>query len=201
MLINASISKAEVKHEYTESGELSDLFFAKSLFCNLLNNHEHNNIPPGYLIILQVIKGFYFFKYCEKSKLKEHLRIFLERNGFSSWEQYLYNAIKLLLFGGKSNKMYHNPRTGLKTYFISFPDGGKFDIMSHPEVYEESFNPYRQGLIHIAFNVGSKERVDSLTKELSEAEYEVISGPRVTGDGYYESSVRGFEDVIIEITE
>lgn len=104
-------------------------------------------------------------------------------------------------FDGESNEMYHNLRTGLKTYFISFPDGGKLEIMSRPEVYEESFNPYRQGLIHIAFNVGSKERVDSLTKELSEAEYEVISGPRVTGDGYYESSVRGFEDVIIEITE
>lgn len=106
LLINANISKAEVKHEYTESGELSDLFFAKSLFCNSLNNHEHNNILPEYLIMLQVIKGFYFFKYCEKSKLKEHLRIFLERNGFSSWKQYLYNAIKLLLFPLKNEKGY-----------------------------------------------------------------------------------------------
>lgn len=104
-------------------------------------------------------------------------------------------------FGGESNEMYHNPRTGLRTYFISFPDGGRLEIMSHPKVADMPFNPYRQGLIHIAFNAGSEKRVDSLTKELADAKYEVISGPRVTGDGYYESSVRGFEDVIIEITE
>lgn len=104
-------------------------------------------------------------------------------------------------FRGESNEIYHNPRTGLRTYFISFPDGGKLEIMSHPEVAERPFNPYQQGLIHIAFSVGSKVRVDSLTKELVNAKYEVISGPRVTGDGYYESSVRVIEDVIIEITE
>lgn len=28
-------------------------------------------------------------------------------------------------FDGKSNEMFHNPLTGLKTYFISFPDGGR----------------------------------------------------------------------------
>lgn len=103
LLINANISRTEVKYEYTKDGELSDLFFAQSLFCTFLNNYESNNLLPEYLIILQVIKGFYFFKYCEASKLKEHLRIFLSKNGFSSWEQYLYNAIKLLLFPLKNN--------------------------------------------------------------------------------------------------
>lgn len=59
----------------------------------------------------------------------------------------------------------------------------------------------RLGYIHIAFSVGSKENVDALTRRLADAGYEVMSGPRTTGDGYYESCVRAFEDNIIEITE
>lgn len=79
-------------------------------------------------------------------------------------------------FGGVPNEMYHNPRTGLKTYLITFPDGGRLEIMSRPEVVPYEFDPYRHGLIHLAFGVGSKERVDSLTGELAEAGYEVMSG-------------------------
>ena len=40
------------------------------------------------------------------------------------------------------------------------------------------------GFIHIAFSVGSKEKVDELTNRLKNDGYEVISGPRTTGDGY-----------------
>ena len=49
-------------------------------------------------------------------------------------------------------------------------------------------------------SAGSREAVDRLTEELAGAGYEVLSGPRVTGDGYYESCVLGFEDNQIEIT-
>ena len=59
----------------------------------------------------------------------------------------------------------------------------------------------RTGYAHIAFSVGSKERVDELTKELRFAGYEVVSGPRTTGDGYYESCVVVIEGNQIEITE
>ena len=52
---------------------------------------------------------------------------------------------------------------------------------------------------HIAFSLGSKERVDALTKELRDG-YEVISGPRTTGDGYYESCMIGIEGNQIELT-
>ena len=47
----------------------------------------------------------------------------------------------------------------------------------------------RTGYVHIAFSLGSKERVDELTEELRAAGYEVVSGPRTTGDGYYESCI------------
>jgi lactoylglutathione lyase len=47
--------------------------------------------------------------------------------------------------------------------------------------------------------VGSKEQVDCLTERLRSAGYEVISGPRTTGDGYYESCIIDIEGNQIEI--
>ena len=58
----------------------------------------------------------------------------------------------------------------------------------------------RTGLIHIAFSVGSKEKVDELTQRLQNDGYEVLSGPRTTGDGYYESCIVGIEGNQIELT-
>lgn len=104
-------------------------------------------------------------------------------------------------FGAEANEKYHNPRTGLQTYFLTFPDGGRLEIMNRPEVRPVSFDPYRHGFIHVAFSVGSSEEVDTLTSRLAADGYEVTSGPRTTGDGYYESCVRAFEDILIEITE
>ncbi|MDE6683519.1 MAG: VOC family protein [Muribaculaceae bacterium] len=104
-------------------------------------------------------------------------------------------------FNAVPNKLYHNPKTGLRTYFLTFPDGGKVEIMNRPEIQLDSFNPFLRGYIHIAISVGSKELVDSISLKLSDNGYEIISGPRTTGDGYYESCIRAFEDNIIEITE
>ena len=58
----------------------------------------------------------------------------------------------------------------------------------------------RFGYAHIAFSVGSKEAVSELTGQLKAGGFPTLSGPRVTGDGYYESCVLGFEGNIIEIT-
>ena len=58
----------------------------------------------------------------------------------------------------------------------------------------------RTGFIHIAFSVGSKEKVDELTSQLKADGYEVLSGPRTTGDGYYESCIVDLENNQIEIT-
>lgn len=104
-------------------------------------------------------------------------------------------------FGAISNKMYHNPQTGLRTYFLSFEDSARLEIMSRPDMSDAPKNNLRTGLIHISFCVGSKERVDALTEQLRADGYAVISGPRTTGDGYYESCIEGPEGNLIEITE
>ena len=72
--------------------------------------------------------------------------------------------------------------------------------MNKPDMEDVKKTLNRTGLIHIAFSVGSKEKVDELTAELKADGYEVISGPRTTGDGYYESCIVAVEDNQIEIT-
>ena len=103
-------------------------------------------------------------------------------------------------FGARSNNGYHNPATDFRSYFLSFDDGARIEIMNKPGMDDASKTITRTVFIHIAFSVGSKEKVDELTEKIIEDGYEVISGPRTTGDGYYESCIVGIEGNQIEIT-
>lgn len=104
-------------------------------------------------------------------------------------------------FGAVSNRLYHNPKTGLKTYFLSFGDGARLEIMSRPDTVDDEKKHLWTGFIHLAFSAGGKNQVDCLTKRLHDAGYPVISGPRTTGDGYYKSCIEGPEGNLIEISE
>jgi len=103
-------------------------------------------------------------------------------------------------FGAKANDGYHNLKTNFRSFFISFDDGARIEIMNRPEMEDLPKELTRTGYAHIAFSVGSKEKVDALTTKLKADGYEVISGPRTTGDGYYESCIVAFEGNQIEIT-
>jgi len=105
-------------------------------------------------------------------------------------------------FNGVANNKYHNKNTGLETYFLTFPHGEvSLELMTRPNVENLDKTLYRSGFIHLAFGVGSKEMVDEITAKLKEDGYSVISGPRTTGDGYYESCIFDPEKNQIEITE
>lgn len=103
-------------------------------------------------------------------------------------------------FNGKANDGYHNPNTGFRSYFLTFEDGCRLEIMNKLAMEDPQKTPTRTGFIHIAFQAGTKEKVDSLTIRLKQDGYEVISGPRMTGDGYYESCIIDLEGNQIEIT-
>ena len=103
-------------------------------------------------------------------------------------------------FGAQSGSKYTNPTTGFESYFLRFDQGAQLELMTRPEAKAASGTPFAAGYAHVAFGVGSKERVDRLTKELRAAGYAVESGPRTTGDGYYESCVVGPEGNRIEVT-
>ena len=100
----------------------------------------------------------------------------------------------------ESNEGYHNPKTNFRSYFLSFDDGARLEIMNKPEMPDQPKDLARTGYAHIAFSVGSKEKVDALTARLKDEGYEVVSGPRITGDGYYESCIVAIEGNQIEIT-
>ncbi len=106
----------------------------------------------------------------------------------------------LKYLGAVSNDGYHNKSTDFKSYFLSFEDGARLEIMNKPGMQDEEKFVNRTGFIHIAFSLGSKEKVDALTEQLRMDGYDVISGPRTTGDGYYESCIIGVEGNQIEIT-
>ena len=102
-------------------------------------------------------------------------------------------------FGAKANDKYHNPRTGLQTYFLSFEDGSRLELMTRPSLEDGSPSMQHLGYVHLAFCVGNKEEVNRLTDTLAADGYSVISKPRTTGDGYYESCVLDPEGNQIEL--
>lgn len=104
-------------------------------------------------------------------------------------------------FGATCGQAYHNKQTDFRSYFLSFADGARLELMHRPGMADEEKPLARTGYIHLAFCAGSKEAVDALTAVLKADGYPVVSGPRTTGDGYYESCVIGPEGNQIEITE
>ena len=83
---------------------------------------------------------------------------------------------------------------------LRFDDGARLEIMNRPGMDDSEKTAAQTGYIHLAFQVGSREAVDDLTERLKGDGFDVVSGPRVTGDGYYESCVIGIEGNQIEIT-
>ena len=104
-------------------------------------------------------------------------------------------------FDAQSNEQYINPRTGLHTYILTYPNGdARLELMSRPDTIAADPSKPNIGFIHVSFAVGSKEAVDAKTEELRNAGFTVTSGPRTTGDGYYESCILGTEGLQIEVT-
>lgn len=102
-------------------------------------------------------------------------------------------------FNATAGNRYHNKITDFYSYFLTFDNGTRLEIMNRPGMEKGPAGLVHTGYIHVAFRLGSKEAVDDLTERLKKDGYEVISGPRTTGDGYYESCIVGIEGNQIEI--
>ncbi len=106
-------------------------------------------------------------------------------------------------FGAVSNEKYRNPVKNFESFFLSFENGCRLELMTRPDIQENenSFEAQKYGIIHLAFSTGSREKVDRLTEILRKDGYRIAGEPRTTGDGYYESVILDPEGNIIEITE
>ncbi|WP_461096251.1 VOC family protein [Spirosoma luteolum] len=109
-------------------------------------------------------------------------------------------------FGATANDRYHNSRTDLLTYFLTFggaagEPGCRLELMQRADIPESLTDPIGQatGLTHLALQLGSETAVDGLTERLRADGYRVVGEPRRTGDGYYESVVLDPEQNRIEL--
>jgi lactoylglutathione lyase len=105
-------------------------------------------------------------------------------------------------FNAVAGEKYTNTSKQFESYFLSFATGPRLEIMRMQGIPDSANDTYRQftGLIHFAMSVGSEQKVNELTQQLVQDGYELIDGPRRTGDGYYESVILDPEKNRIEIT-
>jgi lactoylglutathione lyase len=105
-------------------------------------------------------------------------------------------------FGAISNVKYTNQLKHFSSYFLSFETGARLELMQKPGIPNSLNNKETQyrGLIHFAISLGTEQRVDALTQQMREEGFEVLDGPRWTGDGYYESVILDPEGNRIELT-
>lgn len=102
--------------------------------------------------------------------------------------------------GGISGAQYHNPTKNFTSYFISFNEGARLELMHRPDIPLKAMGE-SIGITHLAFSLGSREGVDKVTEKLRDAQYTIVGEPRTTGDGYYESVILDPEGNRIELTE
>jgi len=103
-------------------------------------------------------------------------------------------------FGAQSNEKYYNPGKQFSSYFPSFDNGCRLELMEMPGISHEAGTIQRTGLAHFAIAAATKEEVDALTEQIRQNGYVVAGEPRWTGDGYYESIVLDPDGNRIEIT-
>ena len=105
-------------------------------------------------------------------------------------------------FNASSNNKYINATKQFQSYFLSFDGGPRLELMQMPSIPESKDDVYDQfsGFIHFAISLGSKEKVNEMTERFRAEGFEVIDGPRTTGDGYYEAVILDPEKNRIELT-
>lgn len=101
-------------------------------------------------------------------------------------------------FSARAGQQYHNSKTGFTSYFMSFEEGARVELMHRADI--EKIIPEGLGFAHLALQVGDEAEVDKRAQEFLEQGFEVLSGPRRTGDGYYEAVILDPEGNKIEIT-
>jgi len=103
-------------------------------------------------------------------------------------------------FGGETGPAYVNPEKAFSSYFIRFGPGAALELMHRAHLKESVRSEFTAGYAHLAFSTGSEEAVENLTKRMREGGVPVVSGPRRTGDGCYESCVLDPDGNRVEIT-
>lgn len=102
-------------------------------------------------------------------------------------------------FLAEASDLYVNDNKGFSSYFLKFPkSSSRLELMTRKDITEVA-DGESLGFAHIAFGVDSKHAVNDLTELIANAGFGHIGGPRLTGDGYYESTILDPEGNVVEI--
>ena len=102
-------------------------------------------------------------------------------------------------FGAQVGELYRNPRKGFESRFLTFGGGARLEVMARQDVTQPPVGE-QLGLAHVALCIGNEADVDALAARFQAEGMAPDSGPRRTGDGYYECVVRDPEGNRVEIT-
>ena len=106
-------------------------------------------------------------------------------------------------FHGSPNNKYTNSSKGFHSYFLSFASGARLELMNMPGIpanQNDTIQKQHMGIIHLAFGVDTMEEVEEKAKQLNADGFPILSGPRKTGDGYYEFETLDPDNNRIEVT-
>jgi len=94
-------------------------------------------------------------------------------------------------FDASTSDIYYNHSREFRSYILSFDGECRLEIMEMPNIPKSKNDPIKQfsGLIHFAIQLGSISRVKEITETLRKDGFKVLSDPRITGKGYYESVI------------
>ncbi|MCU0353670.1 MAG: VOC family protein [Cytophagales bacterium] len=106
-------------------------------------------------------------------------------------------------FGGVPNEKYVNPTKGFESYFLTFASGARLEIMRKPQIpanRNDTVQEQHLGIIHLAFGVDTMQEVEEKARQLQVDGFPILSGPRRTGDGYYEFETLDPDNNRLEVT-
>lgn len=104
-------------------------------------------------------------------------------------------------FDLKSNEKYVNTKKGFSSYFLSFESGARIELMHRMDIVSiKGERGQMSGMAHVAISLGSESKVLDLTEKFRKSGLRIISQPRTTGDGYFESVIEDPEGNWIELT-
>jgi len=106
-------------------------------------------------------------------------------------------------YGGTANSKYTNEKKGFHSYFLTFKSGARLELMTMPNIPDNTNDrviAQHKGIIHLAFGADTMQEVDKKARQLQAEGFKILSGPRKTGDGYYEFETLDPDNNRIEVT-
>lgn len=117
------------------------------------------------------------------------------------WTQNLEQQARfwVTFFNGEINEKYSSKTNpGFESYFVKIGEDIAIELMTRPGLKPRLPDNNTVGWVHLAISVGGAASVDAMATRAQEQGI-LVSGPRTTGDGYYEAVIQDPDGNLIEV--